>query len=61
MSPLPKRFPRLRHFLADDRATETLEWGLLCGMIIAGAVAVITIVGPKIQRLWNELNNSIPD
>ena len=51
---------RLLQFLRDERGTETLEWGLICGLIVVGAIAMITLVGPKISKLWNEMNSSIP-
>jgi len=51
---------RLLQLLRDERGTETLEWGLICGLIVVGAIAMITLVGPKISKLWNEMNSSIP-
>lgn len=51
---------RLLQFLRDECGTETLEWGLICGLIVVGAIAMITLVGPKISKLWNEMNSSIP-
>jgi Flp pilus assembly pilin Flp len=51
---------RLSRFFRDEHGTETLEWGLICGLIVVGAIAMITLVGPKISKLWNEMNSSIP-
>ena len=50
---------KLIAFLKDDAGTETLEWGLVCGLIVVGALAAITLIGPKITGMWNELNNGI--
>ncbi len=50
----------LKQFLKSDSGTETLEWGLVCGLIVVGAIAAITTIGPKIATLWNNVNNSIP-
>ena len=50
---------KLIAFLKDDAGTETLEWGLVCGLIVVGALAAITLIGPKITNMWNELNNGI--
>ena len=50
---------KLIAFLKDDAGTETLEWGLVCGLIVVGALAAITLIGPKITSMWNELNNGI--
>jgi Flp pilus assembly pilin Flp len=50
----------LRRFMRDERGTETLEWGLVCGLIIIGAIAAIVLIGPKITDMWNDVNNEIP-
>ena len=47
-------------FLSDESGTETLEWGLVCGLIVVGAIAAIALVGPKITALWNNVNSAIP-
>ena len=51
---------RIMSFLRDDSGTETLEWGLVCGLIVVGAITAITLIGPKISGMWNNLNNEIP-
>jgi Flp pilus assembly pilin Flp len=48
-------------FLKDDSGTETLEWGLVCGLIVIGALAAIGLIGPKVTDMWNDLNNKIPN
>ena len=50
----------LRRFTRDERGTETLEWGLVCGLIIIGGIAAIVLIGPKITDMWNDVNNEIP-
>lgn len=50
----------LRRFIRDERGTETLEWGLVCGLIIIGAIAAIVLIGPKVTTMWNDMNNEIP-
>ena len=47
-------------FLKDEAGTETLEWGLVCGVLVVGAITAITLIGPKITAMWNNLNNEIP-
>jgi pilus assembly protein Flp/PilA len=47
-------------FLRDEAGTETLEWGLVCGLIVVGAIVAITAIGPKVTDMWNDLNNEIP-
>ena len=50
----------IRRFMRDDRGTETLEWGMVCGLIIIGAIAAIVLIGPKVTDMWNDVNNEIP-
>ncbi|MEO6434840.1 MAG: Flp family type IVb pilin [Tepidisphaeraceae bacterium] len=47
-------------FLTDESGTETLEWGLVCGLIVVGSIAAITTIGPKITDLWNDINADLP-
>jgi Flp pilus assembly pilin Flp len=48
-------------FLKDESGTETLEWGLVCGLIVIGAIVAIAAIGPKITDMWNDTNTAIPD
>jgi len=50
----------LGRFQQDDRGTETLEWGLVCGLLVIGAIIALTAIGPKITDMWNDVNNAIP-
>jgi Flp pilus assembly pilin Flp len=52
---------KLVAFLKDDSGTETLEWGLVCGLIVVGALTAIGFIGPKVTDMWNDLNNKIPN
>jgi len=47
-------------FIRDERGTETLEWGLVCGLIVVGAITAIALIGPKVTDMWNDVNNEIP-
>ena len=50
----------VRAFVRDERGTETLEWGLVCGLLVVGAITAITLIGPKVTKMWNDLNAKIP-
>ena len=49
----------LRELVRDESGTEVLEWGLVCGLIVIGSIAVITAVGPKVKTLWDNINASL--
>jgi Flp pilus assembly pilin Flp len=51
---------KLSGFAKDERGTETLEWGLVCGLIVVGAITMIALIGPKVTDMWNDVNNEIP-
>ena len=48
-------------FVRDERGTETLEWGLVCGLLVVGAIVAIGFIGPKITDMWNDVNNAVPN
>jgi len=50
----------LEAFAKDESGTETLEWGLVCGLIVVGAILAITLIGPKVTAMWNDINNKVP-
>jgi Flp pilus assembly pilin Flp len=52
---------KLISFLKDEQGTETLEWGLVCGLIVVGAIVAITSIGPKVTAMWNKADSSIPN
>jgi len=47
-------------FLKDETGTETLEWGLVCGLIVIGAITMLVLIGPKVTAMWNDMNNAVP-
>jgi Flp pilus assembly pilin Flp len=50
----------LVNFIRDEQGTETLEWGLVCGLIVVGAIAAIALIGPKVTAIWENVNSKIP-
>ena len=46
-------------FLRDERGTETLEWGLVCGLIVVGAIVAISSIGPKVTKMWQDVDGKI--
>jgi len=50
----------LREVICDEQGTETLEWGLVCSLIVIGTIAAITLIGPKVKSQWDAINAAIP-
>jgi Flp pilus assembly pilin Flp len=50
----------MRKLVVDERGTEVLEWGLVAGLIVVGAIAAITLIGPKVKTMWENSNAAIP-
>ena len=49
-----------RQFLADEKAAEVTELGIVLALIVAGCVAIIALIGPKIQAAYTTTNNALP-
>ena len=50
----------VRKIACDENGTEVLEWGLVCSLIVIGAIAAITIIGPKVKSQWDAINAALP-
>jgi len=49
----------IARFVRDERGTETLEWGLVCGLIVVGAIVAIGSIGPKVTKMWENVDAKI--
>lgn len=49
-----------RRFVSDERAAEVTELGIVLALIVAGAVATIALIGPKIKKAYDDTNAKIP-
>ncbi len=43
----------------DEQGGEVLEYALIAGLIIVGAIAAVTAVGTRVLARWTSLQNSI--
>jgi Flp pilus assembly pilin Flp len=46
---------RLWNFIKDDEGLETVEWGVMLFLIVAGMVAVVTTLGTTIMNIFNQI------
>ena len=49
----------LGELFRDERGTEVLEWGLVCGLIVVGSIVAIKAIAPKIHTMWLNVNASV--
>ena len=48
----------VRTFLRDDRGGEIMEYALVAGLVVIGAIALIGGFGAKVVARWTTVNSS---
>ena len=49
----------LTKLVKDEQGGEVLEYALIAGLIVVGAIALISAVGDKVVGRWTSLNSSL--
>jgi len=49
----------LKKLYSDEQGGEVLEYALIAGLIIVGAIALITSVGTKVLARWTSVDSSM--
>ena len=49
----------LNKMVRDEEGGEVLEYALIAGLIVVGAIALITSVGGKVLARWQSVDNSM--
>ncbi|HVT89921.1 MAG TPA: hypothetical protein VHD56_13790 [Tepidisphaeraceae bacterium] len=49
----------IRRVLSDESGGETLEYAIVTGLIVLGAISLISKVGTKVLARWRSLNSSL--
>ena len=44
----------------SDDGQDLIEYGLLVGIITVGAIATISLIGPKVKGYFDNLNGAMP-
>lgn len=50
----------LVRLISEDQGQDLIEYGLLVGIITAGAIGAITLIGPKVTTYFTTLNSNLP-
>ena len=48
---------QLLRFIKDETGGEIIEYALIMGLILIGAIAVIGAVGVKVLARWNDIDS----
>ncbi|MHC4441590.1 MAG: Flp family type IVb pilin [Planctomycetota bacterium] len=49
----------IKSFLVDESGTETVEWGIMAGLIVAGLVGVVAAIGIWVKDKFDELEGGL--
>ena len=49
----------IKKLVRDEQGGEVLEYALIAGLIIVGAIALVTSVGGKVVARWTSLDGSL--
>ena len=49
----------LNSFLSDERGTETVEWGLMAGLIVGALVLTVAAIGSWVNARFTQLNTDL--
>ena len=49
----------LKELIRDEQGGEVLEYALIAGLIVIGAIAVMTSVGGKVLARWQSVDSSL--
>lgn len=56
---LLQKFGEKRQPLNNERGLEIMEAGIYAALVIAGAIAVLVLIGPKLITAWTTINGAI--
>ena len=49
----------MKAFWANESGTETVEWGIMAGLIVAGLVGIVAAIGAWVQTRMNSLSTDL--
>ena len=50
---------KIKNLVSDEEGLGIVEYGLILGLIVVGAVAIMAVLGPKITNMFIRVNNQI--
>ncbi len=49
----------VKSLLSDERGTETVEWGLMAGLIVGALVLTVAAIGTWVKAKFTELQTDL--
>jgi Flp pilus assembly pilin Flp len=49
----------VKRFWSDERGTESLEWALICGIIVLAGATVYGTIRGNLSTLWGSVNTQV--
>jgi len=49
----------LKSFMSDESGTETVEWGLMAGLIVGGLVVTVFAIGDWVRLQFTNLQSEL--
>ena len=49
----------VKSLLSDERGTETVEWGLMAGLIVGGLVLTVAAIGTWVKEKFQTLQTDL--
>ena len=50
---------RIKQFLRDESGMEAVEYGVIAGLIVVGALTAITVIGMWVQRTLGNFDHEL--
>ncbi len=50
----------LKSFISDERGLETVEYAIITGLIVAGTIVVIGLIGTWVNGTFTNVNAALP-
>ena len=49
----------LKSFIKDDRGTETVEWGVMAGLIVGGLILTVAAIGAWVRGRFDSMKTDL--
>ena len=50
-----------KSFFSDESGTETVEWGLMAGLIVGGLVLTVAAIGSWVANSFDDLESALTE